>query len=109
MIPVNEPRIGEQELAYVTECLRTGWISSAGRFIEEFEARWAAYCGMPHGVAVSNGTVALEAAVACLDLQARRRGDPADLHHHLVRAGRGVRRRRAGAGRLPTRAPGAWT
>ena len=69
MIPVNEPRIGEQELAYVTECLRTGWISSAGRFIEEFEARWAAYCGMPHGVAVSNGTVALEAAVACLDLK----------------------------------------
>ena len=54
MIPVNEPRIGEQEFAYVTECLRTGWISSAGRFIEEFEARWAAYCGMPHGVAVSN-------------------------------------------------------
>ena len=69
MIPVNEPRIGEQELAYVSECLRTGWISSAGRFIEEFEARWAAYCGMPHGVAVSNGTVALEAAVACLDLK----------------------------------------
>ena len=69
MIPVNEPRIGEQELAYVTECLRTGWISSAGRFIEAFEARWAAYCGMAHGVAVSNGTVALEAAVACLDLK----------------------------------------
>ena len=69
MIPVNEPRIGEQELAYVSECLRTGWISSAGRFIEEFEARWAAYCGMPYGVAVSNGTVALEAAVGCLDLR----------------------------------------
>jgi perosamine synthetase len=68
MIPVNEPRIGEQEFAYVNECLRTGWISSAGRFIEEFESRWAAYCGMQYGVAVGNGTVALEAAVACLGL-----------------------------------------
>ena len=51
------------------ECLRTGWISSEGRFIHEFEERWAAYCGMSHGVAVSNGTVALEIAMACLDLQ----------------------------------------
>jgi len=69
MIPVNEPLLGQRELEYVTECVRTGWISSAGRFIEEFEARWAAYCGMPYGIAVSNGTVALEAAVECLDLR----------------------------------------
>ncbi len=69
MIPVNEPRLGEREVEYVTECIRTGWISSVGRFIEEFERQWAAYCDMPHGVAVSNGTVALEVAVACLDLQ----------------------------------------
>ncbi|MBI3732682.1 MAG: DegT/DnrJ/EryC1/StrS family aminotransferase, partial [Chloroflexi bacterium] len=51
------------------ECLRTGWISSAGRFIDEFESQWAAYCGMTYGIAVSNGTVALEVAVRCLDLQ----------------------------------------
>ena len=38
MIPVNEPLLGEQELRYVTECVCTGWISSAGKFIEEFEA-----------------------------------------------------------------------
>lgn len=69
MIPVNEPFIGEQEKKYVMECLRTGWISSEGRFIREFEQRWAEYCGLAHGVAVSNGTVALEIAVACLDLQ----------------------------------------
>ena len=69
MIPVNEPLLGERELEYVTECVRTGWVSSAGRFIEEFEQRWAAYCGRKHGVAVSNGTAALQAAVAALDLK----------------------------------------
>jgi perosamine synthetase len=68
MIPVNEPLVGENESKYVLECVRTGWISSEGRFIHEFEDRWAAYCGMSHGVAVSNGTVALEVAMACLDL-----------------------------------------
>ena len=72
MIPVSEPFVGEKETEYVLECLRTGWISSAGRFVEEFERRWATYCGMDYGVAMSNGTVALAAAVACLDL------DPGD-------------------------------
>lgn len=69
MIPVNEPLLGKRELEYVTECVRTGWISSAGHFIEEFEANWAAYCGMKYGIAVSNGTTALQVAVRCLDLK----------------------------------------
>lgn len=69
MIPVNEPLLGERELEYVTECVRTGWISSAGSFIDAFEERWAAYCGRRYGIAVSNGTVALQLALACLDLQ----------------------------------------
>ncbi|MFZ3046062.1 MAG: DegT/DnrJ/EryC1/StrS family aminotransferase [Desulfatirhabdiaceae bacterium] len=68
MIPVNEPVLGGRELEYVSECIQTGWISSAGRFIEEFEDKWAAYCGMKQGVAMSNGTTALHAAVACLEL-----------------------------------------
>jgi len=72
MIAVNEPLLGERELEYVTECIKTGWISSAGHFIEEFEEKWAAYCGMAHGVAVSNGTTALQVAVGCLDF------DPGD-------------------------------
>lgn len=69
MIPVNEPSLGEREAVYVNECLRTGWISSAGRFINEFEERWAAYCGRRYGIAVSNGTTALQLAVACLGLK----------------------------------------
>jgi perosamine synthetase len=69
MIPVNEPSLGERELAYVTECVRTGWVSSTGRFINEFEQRWASYCGRRYGIAVSNGTTALQVAVACLGLK----------------------------------------
>jgi perosamine synthetase len=68
MIPVNEPALGDKELEYAAECIRTGWISSAGAFIERFESEWAAFCGMRYGVAVSNGTVALQVAVDCLDL-----------------------------------------
>jgi perosamine synthetase len=69
MIPVNEPFLAQQELEYVTECVRTGWISSAGRFIEEFEEKWATYCGRRYGIAVNNGTVALQVAGACLGLK----------------------------------------
>jgi len=69
MIPVNEPLIGEQEIEYVLDCLKTGWISSSGKYLESFEQAWARYCGMGSGVAVSNGTTALQVAVACLNLQ----------------------------------------
>lgn len=69
MIPVNEPLLHDRGREYVEECLRTGWVSSQGRFIEEFERSWAGYCGMDHGIAVSNGTTALEVAVACLGLE----------------------------------------
>jgi perosamine synthetase len=68
-IPVNEPLLGQQEMDYVADCLRTGWISSAGHYIEEFEERWASYCGRKYGIAVSNGTTALHLAVDTLDLQ----------------------------------------
>lgn len=69
MIPVNEPLLGDAEQANVLETVRSGWISSAGEFIDRFESSWAEYCGVKHGVAVSNGTVALQLAVAALDLE----------------------------------------
>ena len=68
MIPVSEPLLQGRETEYVAECLRTGWISSSGRFIEAFENAWAGYCGRRFGVAVSNGTVALQLAVAALGI-----------------------------------------
>ena len=67
MIPVCEPLLGNRERAYVDEALRSGWISQ-GRFVAEFERRWAEYCGASHGIAVANGTAALELAVEALSL-----------------------------------------
>lgn len=72
MIPVNEPRLEERERQYVLQCLDSGWISSAGNFIQKFEDSWAQYCGMHYGISTSNGTSALQTAVACLGL------DPGD-------------------------------
>jgi perosamine synthetase len=69
MISVNEPLLGPRESECVADCLRTGWISSAGPYIDQFEKGWASYCGRRYGVGVSNGTVALQAAVASLGLQ----------------------------------------
>jgi len=66
MIPVNEPLLGGRENEYVSNCLSTGWISSSGSFITRFENDWAKYCGAKHGIAVSNGTTALQIAVDAL-------------------------------------------
>jgi len=68
-IPVSEPLIGERELELVQDCLRRGWISSAGEYVEAFERAWARYCGRDYGIAVSSGTAALQVALGCLDLQ----------------------------------------
>lgn len=67
MIPVNEPLFKGNELKYVSECINTAWVSSSGRFIDEFERLWAKYCGMKYGVTVCNGTAALESAIAVCD------------------------------------------
>lgn len=68
MIPVNEPLLPGNELKYINDCISTGWISSAGKYIDRFEKEWAAYCGRKYGIAVSNGTVALELAVSALGI-----------------------------------------
>jgi perosamine synthetase len=69
MIPVCTPFLTPQDKECVRECLESGWISSTGTYLDRFEKEWAAYCGMPHGIAVSNGTVALQVAVSLLDLK----------------------------------------
>jgi len=69
VIPVNEPLVGKREEELVLECLRSGWISSAGKFIEDFEQGWADYCGRRYGIAVSNGTAALQLALTCIGLK----------------------------------------
>ena len=67
-IPVNEPDLSGNEKKYLLECLETGWISSEGPFVKTFEEQFSKRMGRQYGVAVSNGSVALEAAVQALDL-----------------------------------------
>lgn len=70
LIPVNVPLLDGNERRYVLECLDTGWISSEGPFVERFEAEFAGKVGRRYGIAVCNGSVALDAAVAALGLGA---------------------------------------
>jgi perosamine synthetase len=66
IIPVSDPRLDGNELRYLTQCLQSNWISSAGRFVRDFEEAFAAVVGCRHGVAVSNGTTALHLVLATL-------------------------------------------
>ncbi len=67
-IPVNTPLLNGNELKYVTECIETGWISSEGPFIAQFEQKLSAEVGRVHGIAVSNGSAALDIAVKALGI-----------------------------------------
>ena len=62
-VPVNAPLLSERSKELVRECLDTGWLSSAGPFVERFEREFSAYVGVKHGVAVCNGTAALHTAL----------------------------------------------
>lgn len=66
MIPVCEPFMTGEELRYVTDCIETNWISSKGRYIGEFEEKFAHYCGCEYGVSTTSGTTALHLALAAL-------------------------------------------
>lgn len=68
MIPVNTPDLGGNEARYLAECVTTGWISSEGPFVRRLEDGVAARCGRRHGIAVCNGTVALDVALAALGI-----------------------------------------
>ena len=59
MIPVSNPSISQSELDYVSDAVRSGWVSSLGAYIDAFESRFAAYCGTKYALTVSNGTVGL--------------------------------------------------
>ena len=61
-IPISQPAIGEREKELVLDALNSGWVSSIGKYIDEFEAGFARYCGVDHALAVSNGTAALQMA-----------------------------------------------
>ena len=69
LIPVNIPKIYNQEKIYVKDCLNSGWISSEGRYVKRFEDSFSKYNNRAYGVAVSSGTGALEIAMKSLNLK----------------------------------------
>lgn len=62
MIPLSVPFLNGNEWKYVKDCLDTGWISSAGSYVNQFEQQVAAYAGAKYGIACMNGTVGLHIA-----------------------------------------------
>jgi perosamine synthetase len=68
MIPIMEPWIDHQEIDLVMDCLKSGWISSQGKYIGEFEKAFSEFCGARFGVATSNGTTALHLALLTLGI-----------------------------------------
>lgn len=64
---LSEPVLGDEELAAVADCIRSGWLSMGPR-TKRFEERYAGIVGAGHAIAVSNGTAALHLALAALDV-----------------------------------------
>ena len=67
-IPVNEPLLNGNEKKYLNQCIDTGWISSEGPFVKEFEEKFAKRVNRQFGIAVCNGTAALDIAVESLEI-----------------------------------------
>lgn len=68
LIPVAAPHIGERELAYVMDAVRSGWVSSLGAYVERFEHAFADYLGVAHAISVCNGTAGLHLALHALGI-----------------------------------------
>ena len=67
-IPVNELLLNGNEKKYLCECIDTGWISSEGPFVKKFEQKMSASVNRKYGIAVSNGTAAVEVACQALGI-----------------------------------------
>lgn len=67
-IPVYEPYLEGNEERYLKECIKTGWISSKGKFVDLFENSFANYIGSPYALSTSNGTVALHLALVTIGI-----------------------------------------
>ena len=68
-IPVSEPSITEKEVKYVTDAVKSGWVSSIGEYITKFEKRFAEYIGTKYALTVTNGTAALHLALVSLGIK----------------------------------------
>ncbi|MFC4768242.1 LegC family aminotransferase [Effusibacillus consociatus] len=69
-IGLHEPHFSGNEWAYVKECLDTGWVSSVGKFVDQFEEKLAEFTGVKRAVAVVNGTAALHVCLKLVGVEA---------------------------------------
>lgn len=68
MIPVSRPKLSQLEIDYVTDAVKSGWVSSLGPYIDAFEQKFAEFCGTKFAVSVSNGTVGIHLALKVLNI-----------------------------------------
>lgn len=68
-VPLHAPEFHGREEEMVLDCIRTGWVSSVGSYVDRFEADVARACGSAYGVAVVNGTAALEVALRIMGVR----------------------------------------
>jgi aminotransferase in exopolysaccharide biosynthesis len=71
MIPLSIPFINGNEWKYVKECLDTGWVSSAGKYVNQFENMVAQFAGVKYGVACMNGTAGLHISQVLVGVESR--------------------------------------
>ncbi len=69
LIPISQPSITEKEIDYVKDAVKSGWVSSLGKYIDIFEDKFASYCGTNYAVATSNGTTALHLVLVSLGIK----------------------------------------
>jgi perosamine synthetase len=69
MIYVNNVEFGKEELIYLKRCIKTGWISSEGPFVREFEESFSSFCGVKYGIACMNGTSAIHLGLLSLGVK----------------------------------------
>ena len=67
-ISIANPVFNGNEKKYLNECIDTGWISANGRFVSEFEKRFAEFCGTKYALTCANGTVSLHLILAAMGI-----------------------------------------
>ena len=67
-IPISRPSITQKEIDYVTDAVKSGWVSSLGTYVNKFEKMFSEYCDTKYALTTANGTVALHLALAALGI-----------------------------------------
>jgi perosamine synthetase len=68
-VPLMAPSLEGNELKYVTDCIKTNWISSQGTYVKKFEEMFRDFCKIDFATSCSNGTAALHLALKAIDIK----------------------------------------